>query len=223
MLKDSLDKTIALIVSLLTRRQINFIIFFIMKRGLLVILSGPSGVGKGTIRKRIMQEPSLSLAYSVSMTTRPIRMHEEEGKDYFFVSKQRFLEAIEKNELIEWAEFVGNRYGTPKAYVEQLRNEGKNVFLEIEIDGASQVIAQYAAADLITIFLMPPSFEDLETRIRKRQTETEDVIFQRLKKAKREMSLYKHYQYVVVNDQVDRAVDEIIHIISHRMALNQPS
>jgi guanylate kinase len=194
-----------------------------MKRGLLVILSGPSGVGKGTIRKRIMQEPSLSLAYSVSMTTRPIRMHEEEGKDYFFVSKQRFLEAIEKNELIEWAEFVGNRYGTPKAYVEQLRNEGKNVFLEIEIDGASQVIAQYAAADLITIFLMPPSFEDLETRIRKRQTETEDVIFQRLKKAKREMSLYKHYQYVVVNDQVDRAVDEIIHIISHRMALNQPS
>lgn len=194
-----------------------------MKRGLIVILSGPSGVGKGTLRKRIMEESSLCLAYSISMTTRPMRIHEEEGKDYFFVSPERFQQAIDQNELIEWAEFVGNRYGTPQNYVEKLRNEGKNVFLEIEIDGASQVINKYASSDLITIFLMPPSFDDLESRIRKRQTETEEVILQRLNKAQREMSLYKHYQYVVVNDKIDRAVDEIIHIISHRMTLNQPS
>lgn len=192
-----------------------------MNRGMIVILSGPSGVGKGTIRKRIMQEASLSLAYSVSMTTREKRIHEVEGVDYFFVNKETFQEAIDHDALIEWAEFVGNRYGTPKDYVEKLRNEGKNVFLEIEIEGASQVISQYQAHDLITIFLMPPSFRDLEDRIRKRQTETEDIIQKRLEKAHREMTLYKNYQYVVVNDQVDRAVDEIIHIIAHRMAMNK--
>lgn len=192
-----------------------------MNRGMIVILSGPSGVGKGTIRKRIMQEASLSLAYSVSMTTREKRIHEVEGVDYFFVNKETFQEAIDHDALIEWAEFVGNRYGTPKTYVEKLRNEGKNVFLEIEIEGASQVISQYQAHDLITIFLMPPSFRDLEDRIRKRQTETEDIIQKRLEKAHREMTLYKNYQYVVVNDQVDRAVDEIIHIIAHRMAMNK--
>ncbi len=192
-----------------------------MNRGMIVILSGPSGVGKGTIRKRIMQEASLSLAYSVSMTTREKRIHEVEGVDYFFVNKETFQEAIDHDALIEWAEFVGNRYGTPKTYVEKLRNEGKNVFLEIEIEGASQVISQYQAQDLITIFLMPPSFRDLEDRIRKRQTETEDIIQKRLEKAHREMSLYKNYQYVVVNDQVDRAVDEIIHIIAHRMTMNK--
>lgn len=219
----SLRKTIALIVSLLTSVLFNFIIFLIMKRGMLVILSGPSGVGKGTIRKRIMQEASLCLVYSVSMTTRPIRIHEEDGKDYFFVSPDQFQYAIDHHELIEWAEFVGNRYGTPRAYVEKLRDEGKNVFLEIEIEGAAQVIAKYNPADLITIFLMPPSFADLEARIRKRQTETEDVIGKRLEKAHREMTLYKNYQYVVVNDHVDRAVDEIVHLISHRMTLNQPS
>lgn len=192
-----------------------------MNRGMIVILSGPSGVGKGTIRKRIMQEASLSLAYSVSMTTREKRIHEVEGVDYFFVNKETFQEAIDHDALIEWAEFVGNRYGTPKTYVEKLRNEGKNVFLEIEIEGASQVISQYQAQNLITIFLMPPSFRDLEDRIRKRQTETEDIIQKRLEKAHREMSLYKNYQYVVVNDQVDRAVDEIIHIIAHRMTMNK--
>ncbi len=134
------------------------IIFYtnFMKRGMIVILSGPSGVGKGTIRKRIMQETSLNLAYSISMTTREKRLHEQDGIDYFFVTKDAFQNAIDSNELIEWAEFVGNRYGTPKAYVDRLRDEGHNVFLEIEIEGASQVIRQYDPHDLITIFLMPP-------------------------------------------------------------------
>ncbi len=188
-----------------------------MKRGMIIILSGPSGVGKGTIRKRIMQHPSLNLAYSISMTTREKRQHEHDGVDYFFVSKDIFQQAIDTNQLIEWAEFVGNRYGTPKAYVDRLRDEGHNVFLEIEIEGASQVIDQYDPHDLISIFLMPPSFKDLEARIRKRQTESEDVIQRRLKKAEREMSLYRHYQYVVVNDQVDRTVEEMIRIIQTRM------
>ena len=195
------------------------IIFYtnFMKRGMIVILSGPSGVVKGTIRKRIMQETSLNLAYSISMTTREKRLHEQDGIDYFFVTKDAFQNAIDSNELIEWAEFVGNRYGTPKAYVDRLRDEGHNVFLEIEIEGASQVIRQYDPHDLITIFLMPPSFQDLEARIRKRKTESEDVIQRRLKKAEREMALYRHYQYVVVNDQIDRAVEEMIQIIQTRM------
>lgn len=194
-----------------------------MNRGKIIILSGPSGVGKGTIRKRIMHESSLQLAYSISMTTRPRRHHEQEGVDYFFVSKDAFQSAIDHHELIEWAEFVGNRYGTPKAYVERLRDEGHNVFLEIEIEGASQVISQYTPDDLITIFLMPPSFEDLENRIRKRQTETEDLIQKRLKKAEREMTLYRHYQYVVINDELDRAVEEMLAIIHQRIGTDTAS
>ena len=106
-----------------------------MKSGLLIILSGPSGVGKGTIRKRIMQDPSLNLIYSVSMTTRSIRPGEVDGKDYFFVNQETFQEAINNNQLLEWAEFVGNRYGTPKAEIQKLRQAGKNVLLEIEING----------------------------------------------------------------------------------------
>ena len=139
-----------------------------MKRGLLIILSGPSGVGKGTIRKRMMQDKRLNLAYSVSMTTRPQRVNEVHEVDYFFVSLQEFQAAIDQNELIEWAEFVGHRYGTPKSYVEKLLSEGKNVLLEIEIEGASQVIQQYHDTRLVSIFLMPPSFKDLQSRIEKR-------------------------------------------------------
>jgi guanylate kinase len=190
-----------------------------MKSGLLIILSGPSGVGKGTLRKRIMEDASLQLVYSVSMTTRSKRQGETDGKDYFFVNQKTFQEAIDRQELLEWAEFVGNRYGTPKNVIEKLRNNGKNVLLEIEINGAKQVMAKTEGKGLVTIFLMPPSFDALESRIRKRKTETEAIIQERLQKAKREMNLHHDYQFVVVNDNLERAAQQIIDIIKESMNL----
>jgi guanylate kinase len=184
-----------------------------MNQGLLIILSGPSGVGKGTLRKKIMQEASLNLSYSISMTTRPRRQFELDGVDYFFVTEQEFQKAQEEGQLLEYAEFVGNRYGTPKKFVESLISQGKNVFLEIEIEGANQVMKAYQGPGLVSIFLMPPSFEDLKLRIEKRKTETASVIQERLDKAKREMTLYQGYQYVVINDSVNRAAQEIIDIL----------
>jgi guanylate kinase len=184
-----------------------------MNQGLLIILSGPSGVGKGTLRKKIMQEASLNLSYSISMTTRPRRQFEQDGVDYFFVTEQEFQKAQEEGQLLEYAEFVGNRYGTPKKFVDSLISQGKNVFLEIEIEGANQVMKAYQGPGLVSIFLMPPSFEDLKLRIEKRKTETASVIQERLDKAKREMTLYQGYQYVVINDSVGRAAQEIIDIL----------
>ena len=111
-----------------------------MKKGLLIILSGPSGVGKGTVRKYIMKRNALDLTFSISMTTRAPRATETNGVEYYFVSKEEFQKNIDEDNFLEWAEFVGNRYGTPKSYVEELRNQGKNVILEIEITGAEQVL-----------------------------------------------------------------------------------
>jgi guanylate kinase len=192
-----------------------------MKQGLLIILSGPSGVGKGTIRKRIMLDPSLNLIYSVSMTTRKIRPGEEDGKDYFFVNQETFQKNINDNQFLEWAEFVGNRYGTPKAEIQKLRQAGKNVLLEIEINGAKQVISKATGPGLVTIFLMPPSFEALEARIRKRKTESEAIIQERLAKARREMNLHHDYQYLVVNDDVEKTSQQIIDIIKERLSSMQ--
>ena len=151
-------------------------------KGLLIVLSGPSGVGKGTILKKFVNDPSLKLAFSISMTTRAKREGEEEGVNYYYVTKERFQEAIDNGELLEHAEFVGNCYGTPLKEVERLRNEGKNVLLEIEVQGAQQVMAK--AKDALTIFIVPPSMEELEKRIRGRGTESNDVIESRLAKAK---------------------------------------
>ena len=184
-----------------------------MKKGLLIILSGPSGVGKGTVRKIVMRDKSLNLAYSISMTTREPRAKEKDGVDYFFVSNEVFEENVANGNLLEHAEFVGNKYGTPSDYVEKLRNEGKNVILEIEVNGAKQVLAKIDKKDRVTIFLLPPSIEELESRIRHRRSETEDIIQARLEKAKREMSEQNKYDYVVVNDTVNRAASAIKSII----------
>ena len=182
-----------------------------MKRGLLIILSGPSGVGKGTVREQLFKEESLNLAYSISMTTRYKRPGEREGIDYFFVDVDTFKKKIEQGELLEYAQFVGNYYGTPKAYVDQLLDEGKNVVLEIEVQGALQVMKK--VPDALTIFLVPPSMEELEKRIRGRRTEAEDVIKERLDKARREIATKDQYKHVVVNGDVMRAKDDIVKII----------
>lgn len=182
-----------------------------MKRGHLIIYSGPSGVGKGTVRKELFKLSDLSLSYSISMTTRKPREGEVEGVDYFFVSREFFEQEIENDSLLEYAEFVGNYYGTPKKYVEELLEKGFNVMLEIEIEGAKKVMAKCPEA--ISIFLMPPSFEKLEARIRGRRTEEEEIVQMRLAKARVEMDLHDQYQYVVVNDSVEQAKEEIAQII----------
>ncbi|MDR1782582.1 MAG: guanylate kinase [Bacilli bacterium] len=181
------------------------------KKGRLIILSGPSGVGKGTIREQLFNNKELNLAYSISMTTRKPRVNEVNGVDYFFVSEKEFLRSIDNDELIEWAEFVGNYYGTPKYYVEELLKKGKNVVLEIEVQGATQVIA--SCKDVLSIFIVPPSMEELERRIRSRQTETEAVIKTRLAKAASEIDTADNYDYVVENTNVANAVLEISKII----------
>jgi len=137
---------------------------------------------------------------------------------YFFVNHETFQKAINENQFLEWAEFVGNRYGTPKAEIQKLRQAGKNVLLEIEINGAKQVMTKTTGPGLVTIFLMPPSFEALEARIRKRKTESETIIQERLAKARREMNLHHDYQYLVVNDDVEKTSQQIIDIIKERMS-----
>ena len=181
------------------------------KRGLLIILSGPSGVGKGSIRRRLFMNSELDLSYSISMTTREPRNGEIDGVDYFFVSEKEFLDNINNGNLLEYAKFVGNYYGTPRDYVEKLLNDGKNVFLEIEIDGARQVVEKIP--DAITIYLMPPSIQELERRIRGRRSEPEEVVKERMDKAKREIRCYTEYKYVVYNDALEKATDEIAEII----------
>lgn len=186
-----------------------------MKRGLLIVLSGPSGVGKGTVREKLFQDESLNLAYSISMTTRLPRPKEQNGVDYFFVTKEEFEKNIESGELLEHAQFVGNYYGTPKSYVEQLLDEGKNVVLEIEVQGALQVISK--CPDALTIFLVPPSFEELERRIRGRRTEAEEVVRERLDKARKEIATKDEYKYVVENDNVLAAKEKIAKIIKENL------
>jgi guanylate kinase len=189
-----------------------------MEKGLLIILSGPSGVGKGTIRQEVMKDASLNLFYSVSMTTRPQRAGEVEGREYYFVNDAEFQRNIDNGNLLEHADFVGHRYGTPKNKVEAMREQGKNVILEIEVNGASQVLSQYPQDEIVSIFLMPPSLEALEARIRGRCTEGEAVIEARLAKARKEVALRKHYKYVVINDDVHRASNEICSILHDEIA-----
>lgn len=181
------------------------------KRGMLIIFSGPSGVGKGTVRDLFVDDESLNLAFSISMTTRKKRQGEEDGVDYYFVEKEVFEKAIENDELLEYAEFVGNYYGTPLAEVNRLRDEGKNVLLEIEVQGALQVIDK--VPDALSIFLVPPNMEELKRRIINRRTESEAVINERLSKATKEMALMNQYRYVICNDDPEFAADMVSLII----------
>ena len=181
-------------------------------KGKLFILSGPSGVGKGTVREAILADSKVNLTYSISMTTRQPRAGELDGVHYYFVSREYFENAIKNDEFLEYAQFVGNYYGTPKKVVDKLLDQGINVLLEIEVQGAKQVMAK--CRDAITIFMVPPCFEELEKRIRGRRSEPEDIVQQRLSKARSEMELRKNYKYVVTNDTVKNASQAIIDIIT---------
>ncbi|RFB19116.1 guanylate kinase [Bacillus sp. HNG] len=182
------------------------------ERGLLIVLSGPSGVGKGTVRKAIFSQPDTKYQYSISATTRKPREGEVDGVDYFFKSKEEFEELIKNNKLLEWAEYVGNYYGTPIDYVEATLQEGKDVFLEIEVQGALQV--RKAFPEGLFIFLAPPSLKELKNRIVTRGTETDELILNRMKVAKEEIEMMDAYDYVVENDQVELACDRINAIVT---------
>ncbi len=181
------------------------------EKGLLVVLSGPSGVGKGTVC-RTLRERGTALQYSISVTTRNPREGEIDGKHYFFKTKTEFEKMIKENRLLEWAEYVGNYYGTPVDYVQETLEGGKDVILEIEVQGALQVMDHFP--DALFIFLAPPSLQELESRISGRGTETEDLIQNRMKAAKGEIDLMKHYNYVVENDVVNHACDRIEAIVT---------
>lgn len=181
------------------------------EKGLLIVISGPSGVGKGTVRKALFERPDHNLEFSISMTTRSPRVGEEHGREYFFVTKEEFEEAIKNGNMLEHAKFVNNYYGTPKDKVIEQLESGKEVVLEIEVQGALQVKAKMPEA--VFIFIAPPSWEALETRLTTRGTEPAEIINERLTKARNEIMLASSYDYIVINDDVENAADKIVAII----------
>ena len=181
-----------------------------MSKGNLFIVTGPSGAGKGTVLGRVM--PSMEdLHYSVSATTRAPREGEEDGVNYYFLRKDQFLEMIGQGAFLEHAEYVGNYYGTPAGPVDECLNKGMDVVLEIEVQGALIVKQKRPEAKLV--FIIPPSFSDLELRLRSRGTETEETIAKRLEKAREEYQMADQYDYIVLNDKVEKAADELRAII----------
>ena len=182
------------------------------ERGLLIVLSGPSGVGKGTVRKELFSQPDTNYEYSISMTTRKPREGEVDGVDYFFKSHEEFEGLIGEGRLLEYASYVGNYYGTPLDYVNATLDAGRDVFLEIEVQGASQVRAK--VPDGLFIFLAPPSLSELEQRLVGRGTETDDVIASRISAARQELEMMNLYDYVVENDEVQFACDRVNAIVT---------
>ncbi|EHU8537337.1 guanylate kinase [Enterococcus faecalis] len=182
------------------------------ERGLLIVLSGPSGVGKGTVRKAIFDSEENDFQYSISMTTRKQREGEVDGVDYYFRSREEFEAMIEAGEMLEYAEYVGNYYGTPLTYVNQTLDEGKDVFLEIEVQGAKQI--KDKVPDGVFIFLTPPDLAELKSRIIGRGTDEMSVIEERMAVAREEIEMMALYDYAVVNDEVPLAVQRIKDIIA---------
>lgn len=180
------------------------------REGILVVISGFAGTGKGTVVKGLLEKYD-NFALSVSMTTRSPRPGEENGKSYFFVDKDTFEKTISEGGLIEYASYCDNYYGTPKAYVEEQLKEGKDVILEIEIQGALNIKKMFPTA--LLLFIMPPSAKELKDRLVGRGTETPEVIDKRMRRAAEESEGIENYDYIVINDKVDQCVTDTYSII----------
>ncbi len=174
-----------------------------MKQGKLIILSGPSGAGKGSIKEKLLADPEIPLYFSISCTTRKPRPGEIDGVHYHFIDQKTFDALVAEDGFLEYANFVDHSYGTPKKEVFQKMREGKHVLLEIETKGARQVMAR--VPDTLSIFIMPPSMTELERRIRFRNTESEDEIQSRLKQAQEDMDNSRYYDHIIINDDLDQA------------------
>lgn len=181
-----------------------------MEKGLLIVFSGPSGVGKDTILKKLTESDS-NIKLSISATTRPQRDYETHGKDYYFLDEDEFLKKVSENKMLEYAKYCSNFYGTPSEPIENWLSKGFDVILEIEVEGGQKVIKD--RKDVVSIFVMPPSFEKLKERLENRKTDSNDVILGRLERAKEEIKASSKYNYVIINDDIDVCVSEIKAII----------
>lgn len=181
------------------------------EKGKLIVLSGPSGAGKSTVVFKAMEGRD-DFCFSTSVTTRKPRPGEVDGREYFFIDRKQYDRMVQQGELLEHAEYVNNGYGTPKAFVEERLAEGMNVVLDIEIQGARQVYEKMP--DAVRIFLIPPSLEELRRRLESRGTETQEVIEGRLARARQEYEEARFYQYIVVNEEVDKAAAEFLAIVT---------
>ena len=183
----------------------------IARRGLMLVLSSPSGAGKTTLSRMLLDDPAVEL--SISVTTRPRRPSEEDGAHYHFIDHARFDAMVKNGELLEWAKVFGNRYGTPRAPVERVLAAGRDVLFDIDWQGTQQV-REKARSDLVSVFVLPPSAEELERRLRARAQDSEDVIRSRMAKAAEEMSHWAEYDYVIVNRVLDHAFAELRAILA---------
>jgi guanylate kinase len=177
------------------------------RRGLMFILSSPSGAGKTTIARRLLEADD-NLAMSVSVTTRPMRAGEVDGRDYYFVKRAAFDGMVADDAFLEWAEVFGNCYGTPRAHIAEGLGQGRDVLFDVDWQGAQQ-LSQRAGDDVVSVFLLPPSIAVLESRLRARGTDSEVVIAQRMERARAEISHWDAYDYVVVNDEIDRCFAQV--------------
>lgn len=182
-----------------------------MHKGKLVLFSGPSGVGKDTVLDALAQKAPDNIQKSISMTTRERRDGEKDGVDYYFTSREQFEHMIENHEILEYAQYGKNLYGTPKKPVDLWLDGGKTVILKIEVQGAAKIKELYP--DALSIFLMPPSMEELEGRLRNRGTEDENDLNERLEIAKKEIEKSKDYDHIVINETVDEATDKVLELL----------
>ena len=178
------------------------------RRGLMFVLSSPSGAGKTTMSKRLLVDDE-QIILSVSVTTRPPRTGEVDGRDYHFVDNAKFDELLATNELLEWAIVFGHRYGTPRARVQEALHAGRDVLFDIDWQGTQQLQQTESGSDLVRVFILPPSMSELERRLRSRGTDTETVIAHRMRRAATEISHWGEYDYILINDDADLCLHEI--------------